>query len=245
MDLRTITLTGLAVAATALGGAATASASSTSLGLNTSNVGEHVQVDATTFFFPRSSVSWLRGTLLDDAGRPGNSCWRAAEKTVVEPEWHVEQGIACPAGSEGWFTWDVHATENTQFKSVVVGDDTGTSPSESNVVTMLTGPELKWDGMWAGYRKSQIEMWTDSEEYAGTITVKQGGRVVASKAVSGRHGGLMVKVARKGKRCKGCLKAGGTFVATVTPNDTRRWVTMTATGVSKRLRQGDGTPVLG
>ena len=226
--------TAVVAAVAALGTASAADASSMSLGLNTSNVGEHKELDASTFFFPRNAVSWLRGTMTDDSGL---NCYRTVSKTAVEPDFTGDPGIGCP--SEGWFTWSVHATENTQYKALLTE-----SPAESNVVTILTGPEAQWDGMWAGYRKTQIDAWSDSEAYAGTISVKQGGRVVKSGRMTGTEGHLTVKVAKKGKRCAGCLKPGAPWVATITPDDSRRWVTMQATGVSKRLKQGGFAPVL-
>src|SRR5215208_7563092 len=141
--------------AAGLAGAGSAAAATMTLDLNSSNVGPHTELGDHMYYFPPSSVSWLRGTVLDDAGQPGNSCIRTLTKPITAVDFTADSSMNCPNdpgdGSGGW-TWDVHATENQQFKAATWPDE-HTSAAESNVVTIFTAPEVAWDVSYISDRK--------------------------------------------------------------------------------------------
>lgn len=225
----------------------TAHATTMSLDLDPSLTGPYNQIDAHTYFIPRSSVSSLRGTTLDNAGQPGNSCIHTLDKPLADAVGFTpEGGIWCPpdpgTGAGSW-SWSVHPTENSQYKAVTEPDDDNAA-AESNVVTLLTGPELYWNVGFKGERPAmQILVTSDSDVYDGTVTVMQGSRRVTSFHVAGegtKEGYAMIgRTARRRM-----LKARGAFTILVTPTNRSRFVTMTASGRAVRGRIGDGGPVL-
>ena len=214
------------------------------LDLNTSNVGPHLVLGERIYFFPPSSISYLRGTVLDDRGQPGNSCIKLFEKPLVAPDFTTEGTMTCPNdpgdGSGGW-TWDVHATENQQFKAATWPDES-TSAAESNVVTIYTAPEVTWDIGFIGDKKVlNMIVDGDSDEYEGTLELRQGRRLVKSIRVSGDFADIRVPVRRTAG--PGKVKSGARFSFMLRPDDLDRWVPMTANGRAARGHQGDAGPV--
>jgi hypothetical protein len=85
-------------------------------------------------------------TVLDDNGKAGNSCFSAVVRTLVSPEFQPESGVSCPSddGDGGKWNWNVHATETSQYK-VINRPDGDNAAGESNVIILLTAPELSWE----------------------------------------------------------------------------------------------------
>jgi hypothetical protein len=244
MHARSLAAAALAVAATLAAGGS-AAASTMTLGLNTSNVGPHVELGDNMFFFPPSSISYLRGTVLDDQGKPGNSCIKTLSKPLVALDFTTDSSMSCPTDSgdgTGFWTWDVHAQENEQFKAAVWPDESN-APAESNVVTIFTAPEVNWDISYVSDRKV-LDMIVDgdSDEYEGTLEVRQGSKVVSTTHISGDFADIRVPVRRKGGA--GRLKNRARFSFILRPDNQDRWVAMTAKGRAIRGRQGDAGPVL-
>ena len=183
-------------------------------------------------------------TVLDDNGKAGNTCFSAVVRTLVSPEFQPESGVSCPSddGDGGKWNWNVHATETSQYK-VINRPDGDNAAGESNVITLLTAPELSWE---MAYRRNtqilSLIVQGDSDLYDGKLEVRQGSRLVASQRITGTSGTLDVKVARKTKAH--ILRARGAFTVTLVPNDRSRWVTMTAKGSAIRGKHGYAGPVL-
>jgi hypothetical protein len=200
MRSRTLATAALALAAT-LAASGSAAATTMTLGLNTSNVGPHVELGDNMYFFPPSSISYLRGTVLDDQGKPGNSCIRTFSKPIVAADFIQDGGMSCPTDSgdgTGYWTWDVHAQENEQFKAAAYPDENN-APAESNVVTIFTAPEVEWDVSYISDRKVlDFIVDGDSDEYEGTLELRQGSRVVLTTHVSGDFADVRVPVRRTG-----------------------------------------------
>lgn len=239
MSLRTIPAA--AVAAAALACAAGAQASTLTLGFDPSNTGAYNQIDDSTYFIPRSSSIRLVGTLLDDAGAAGNSCFQTYTRTFVT-DFAAESGVSCPSDTAGGrWGWSPTPIENTQYKAVNHPDESN-APAESNVITLLTAPEVQWVAGFAGKALFEVLISGDSEEYAGTLQVRQGSRLVASKHLTGRDADVFVKIDRRARSKR--LKRKGPFMLTLIPDDRSRWVGMTASGRVVRGRQGEGGPIL-
>ena len=243
----------LAVAAVALAAAGPAHATSMTLDLDPDS-GPHIRVADHTYFIPRSSYATLHGTTLDDAGAAGNSCIHTLRKPLQATAFEPDGGLWCPNdfgdGTGSWWWSGANGPENEQFKAVVEPDE-HIGAAESNVVTFLTGPELHWHVTYNGNQRAlNLQVTSDAEDFAGTLAVSQGGRVVATLPVSGNgtsdHYVRTVPKKRRHRRvrCSGCLKRGGTFTVTLTPSDTARWVTMSASGRVVHDHLGDAEPVL-
>jgi hypothetical protein len=233
-----------ATALAALAIAGSASATSISLAFDPSIAGPYNQIDDSTYYVPRSSNAGLVAVVLDDNGTPGNTCFSAVARTLVSPEFQPEGGVSCPSddGDGGKWFWNVHATETSQYK-VINRPDGSNGAAESNVITLLTAPEVSWE---MGYRRNtqvlSLIVQGDSDLYDGKLEVRQGGRLVASKQVTGTSASLDVKVAARTKAR--VLRAKGAFSVTLTPSDRSRWVTMTAKGSATRGKHGYAGPVL-
>lgn len=239
MSLRTISAA--IAAAAALGCASAAQASTLTLGFDPTNTGAYNQIDDSTYFVPRSSSIRLVGTLLDDAGVAGNSCFQTYTRTFAT-EFAAESGVSCPSDTAGGhWGWSPAPIENTQYKAVNRPDENN-APAESSVMTLLTAPEVHWVAGFAGKALFEVLISGDSEEYAGTLQVRQGTRLVASKHVTGRHNDVFVKIDRRARSKR--LKRKGSFMLTLIPDDRSRWVGMTANGRVVRGRQGEGGPIL-
>jgi hypothetical protein len=243
----------LAVAAAALAAAAPAHATSMTLDLSP-DAGPYTRVADHTYFVPRWSYASLRGTTLDDSGAAGNSCIYTLRKPLQATAFERDGGLWCPNdfgdGTGRWSWSGVPNAENQQFKAVVEPDEYN-GPAETNVVTLLTAPDLHWHVTYNGnQRVLDLQVTSDAEDYAGTLAVSQGGRVVATAPVSGngtseRHVRTVPKRRRhRPVRCSGCLRRGAAFTVTLTPSDTARWVTMSASGRVVHDHLGDGEPVL-
>lgn len=237
-----------ATAALALGIAGSADAAGISLALDPSNTGPYNQIDESTYYIPRSSHSELQAVVLDDAGKPGNTCFTALRRTLRAPDFAPESGISCPSddGDGGRWHWDVHVNETEQFK-IAGRADGNNAAAESNVITLLTAPEFSWA---MGYRRNaqvmSVIVQGDSDRYDGKLDVRQGSRLVTSRHISGRSAQVDVKVVPKAKarRCRSCLAGRSAFTMTLTPGDRSRWVTMTAKGFAAQNKQGNAGPVL-
>lgn len=244
MRARTLATAALTAAA-ALAATGTAGATTMTLGLNTSNVGPHVELGDNMFFFPPSSISYLRGTVLDDHGTPGNSCIKTFSKSIVAAGFTQDGGMDCPADSgdgTGFWTWDVHAQENEQFKAAVYPDENN-APAESNVVTIFTAPEVEWDVSYISDRKVlDFIVDGDSDEYEGTLEVRQGSRVAFTTRVTGDFADVRVPVRRRSGAGRVRNRARFSFI--LRPDDQDRWVTMTGKGRAIRDRRGHAGPVL-
>jgi hypothetical protein len=111
------------------------------------------------------------------------------------------------------------------------------------VITLLTAPEVSWE---MGYRRNtqilSLIVQGDSDLYDGKLEVRQGGRLVASKQITGTSAGLDVKVAPRTKAR--ALRAKRAFAVSLTPSDRSRWVTMAAKGSATRGKHGYAEPVL-
>ena len=243
----------LAVTALALAGATPAAATTMSLDLDPDGSGPHEVVGDHTYFFPRWSNATLHGTTLDDAGAAGNTCIKTLLKPVQAPAFEQDGGLWCPNdfgdGTGSWWWNGVTPVENTQFTAVTEPDDWN-GPAQTGVVTILTGPDLHWHITYNGNRRVlDLQAKSDAEDYAGTITVTQRGRTIATARVAGNDTNeRYVRVAPKRRhrpaRCSGCLALGARFTATLTPDDPGRWVTMRASGSVVHDHLGDAEPVL-
>ena len=228
------------VAALALG-CTGAQASTLTLGFDPTNTGAYNQVDDSTYFVPRDSSIRLVGTLLDDAGAAGNSCFQTYTRTFVT-DFAPESGISCPSDTAGGrWGWSPTPIENTQYKAINRPDENN-GPAESNVITLLTAPEVHWVAGFAGKALFEVLINGDSEEYAGTLQIRQGARLVASRHITGRDSDVFFKIDRRARAKR--LKRKGSFMLTLVPDDRARWVGMTANGHVIRGRQGDGGPIL-
>jgi hypothetical protein len=245
MKTRKTTLAALALTAT-VAAAGSAQAATLTLDLDPSQTGPYAQIDTHTYFVPRSGHVSLRGTTLDDAGAPGNSCIRRFTRPLEGPDFTVDGGVSCPTDSgdgSGRWNWDVHPVENAQYKAAVVPDGSNRA-AESNVVTLFTAPELFWSVGFDGSKPAiQFLVTSDSDAYDGTLVVRQRGRFVKAIHVSG-DGTSEAHVRVAPKRRARALRRGGTFTAILTPTDQSRWTALYAAGVAKRGRTGDGSPVL-
>jgi hypothetical protein len=104
-------------------------------------------------------------------------------------------------------------------------------------------PEVAWDISYVSDRKV-LDMIVDgdSDEYEGTLEVRQGSKVVFTTHVSGDFADIRVPVRRKGGAGKVRDRARFGFI--LRADDQDRWVTMTAKGRAIRGHQGDAGPVL-
>jgi hypothetical protein len=189
--------------------------------------GPYEQVAPRVYFVPRSGAVDLRGTVRDDTGAAGGSCFAALRAPLGAPAF-AEAGVWCPPAS-GW-SGGLRVTENERIKVAVV-PDARNGAAESPVITLLTAPELSWSGSRAAVR---FRVTGGAAGYAGTLEVRRRGRVVAADAVTG--------AAREEVRVR--IPRGGRFTATLTPADRDRWTTTRATGRAFSGRAGEGRPVL-
>jgi hypothetical protein len=230
-----------AVAAVLAVGCAGAQASTLTLGFDPTNTGAYNQVDESTYFVPRDSSIRLVGTLLDDNGAAGNSCFQTYTRTFVT-DFAAESGISCPSDSAGGrWGWSPTPVENTQYKAVNRPDENN-APAESSVITLLTAPEVHWVAGFAGKALFEVLVNGDADEYAGTLQIRQGSRLVASRHIAGRDSDVFFKIDRRSRAKR--LKRKASFTLTLIPDDRSRWVGMTANGRVIRGRQGDGGPIL-
>ena len=241
MRKRSIAAVLTAAALTIGGAAASAQASTLTLGFDPTNTGAYNKIDDTTYFVPRDSSVRLVGMLLDDAGVAGNSCFREYQRTFVT-DFAQDGGISCPSDTAGghWGLMPI-ITENTQFKAANLPDDNNAA-AESGVITLLTAPEVHWDGAFAGKPLFEVLINGDAEDYAGTLQVRQGKRLVVSREVRGRDSDLFIKTTKRGGRNQ--LKKNGAFTLTLIPHDRTRWAGMTASGHVTRGKQGQAGPIL-
>jgi hypothetical protein len=196
--------------------------------------GPYERLAPRVYFVPRSGAVDLRGTVRDDSGAAGASCFAALRAPLAAPAF-TEAGVWCP--SAGGWSGGLRVTENERIKVAVV-PDARNSAAESPVITLLTAPELSWSG---SRRAVRFRVAGGSDAYAGRLDVRQDGRLVASARVSGARRDLRIRIAR---RAHSIRPRGGAFTATLAPADRERWTAVAATGRPLRGHAGEGRPVL-
>jgi hypothetical protein len=196
--------------------------------------GPYEQLAPRVYFVPRSGAVELRGTVRDDMGAPGGSCFAALRAPLTALAF-TEAGVWCPPAGD--WSGGLRVTENERIKVAVV-PDARNSAAESPVITLLTAPELSWSG---ARRAVRFHVVGGSDAYAGRLDVRQDGRLVASARVTGARRELRVRIA---PRAHSLRPRGGAFTATLAPADRDRWAAMAATGRPVRGRAGEGRPVL-
>ena len=183
--------------------------------------GAYREIAPRTYFVPGGSEVGLRGSLLDDAGVAGATCLEALRQPLGVATW-TSDGVWCPAGA---WTGGVRVTENVRLKAAVV-PDARNGAAESDVLTLLTAPRLTWTRSHGALR---FDVARGADDYRGTLTVRERGRVVARTRVAGG-------AARS-------LRLGSTrrFTATLKPSDPARWTAVAATG--RAGRSGSARPL--
>jgi hypothetical protein len=196
--------------------------------------GPHEQVAPRVYFVPRSGTVELRGTVRDDTGAAGASCFAALHAPLAAPAF-TEAGVWCPPAG-GW-SGGLRVTENERIKVAAV-PDARNSAAESPVLTLLTAPELTWSG---SRRAVRFRVAGGSEAYDGRLDVRQHGRLVASAHVRGGTREVRIRVAR---RAHSLRPRGGAFTATLAPADRDRWTVTRVTGRALDGRAGTARPLL-